>query len=161
MVDKVYYSSVDSGTTATEITFFNQNEADDGKTVSNLPANRTLRRSFNVRKMKLIPAPDITDADVLSLLEDSVIEVEVGNNEVISMPVMSAIGSTHEVFGSNGGLTTGQTDVAAVANPADGYNFREALTIPANTTFQITLTLSATFAANTSLTFILEGDEAA
>lgn len=159
MADKVYYSVVDSGTTATTLTFFNQNEGDDGEVLSNLSENKKLQRDFVLRRMALIPSSDITNADALKLMEKAVVKLTINRSEVIKMPAAYVLGSSFEVFGSNGGLTTGQTDVVGLNKPQNGYEFTEAPTIPANTEFDVKLILNTAFATDTALTFVIEGTE--
>ena len=159
MADKVFYDVVATGTSATTLTFFNHNEGDDGETTCNLSENRKVQAPLTIERIALIPASDITDADALKLMEKSIIKLVINRNEIIKMPTSMALASAYEAFGSNGGLTTGQTDVVGLHKGQNGYEFKEPVSLPANTEFYIDIVNASAFAADTNLTVVIEGKE--
>ena len=159
MADKIYYDVVATGTSATTISFFTHTEKSDGITITNLTESNKLDRDFTLRRIELVPASDITASDCVKLFEKAVVEIKVDNQRVFIAPAVALLTDAFVAFGSNGGLTSGQTDVAGPHATLNGYEFSEPITIPANTKFEVDLKLGSAFGTDTNLTMILYGSE--
>jgi len=159
MADKIYYDVVATGTSDTTISFFTHTEKSDGVTVTNLTESNKLDRDFTLRRIELIPASDITASDCVKLFEKAVVEIKIDNRRVFVAPASLLLTDAYVAFGSNGGLTSGQTDVAGPHATLNGYEFSEPITIPANTKFEVDLKLGSAFGTDTNLTMCLIGSE--
>lgn len=159
MAKKTYYASKASGTTSSDkLTFFNVNRIDDGENVTNLDADAQVLKEFNVKKMIVYVAGDITAADAVKLTEKSIVKLTVGTNEMLIIPLQMAFSAAEYKLSSNGGLTSGNTDVLSLNNPSDGYTIENEVKIPANTTFKVETYTSAEFATDTNIMIALVGE---
>jgi len=158
MAEKVYYDVVASGTSATTLTFFAHNEADDGLTTTNLPSDSKVLRDFNIRRIELIPAGDIDVADAQKLTEKAVVEVIIDNKRVLAMPAALAFTDAGIDFYSEPG-NTGTSEYIKASGTLGGYELREPITVPANTQFNVKLHLGSAFGTDTNLTIALIGSE--
>ncbi len=158
MAEAVYYDTVATGTSATTHNFFAHNEADDGITTTNLPSDGKVPRDFNIRRIELIPAGDIDVADAQKLTEKAVIEVIVDNKRVLALPAAMAFSDAGIDFYSEPG-NTGTSEYVKASGTLGGYELREPVTIPANTTFGVKLYIASAFGTDTNLTCALVGSE--
>ena len=158
MAEKVYYDVVASGTSATTLTFFAHNEADDGLTTTNLPSDSKVLRDFNIRRIEFIPASDISAADAQKLTENAVIEVIIDNKRVLAIPAALAFTDAGVSVYPEPGVTETNEYVKA-SGTLGGYELREAITVPANTQFNVKLHIGTAFATDTNLTLALVGSE--
>ena len=158
-MDKIYYDVVATGTSNTTHSFLTHTEKSDGLTTSNLTEANKMDRDFTMDRIELIPASDITAADALKLFEDAVVEIKIGNGRVFVAPAALMLTDAFVSFGSNGGLTSGQTDQTGAHSTMNGYTFKEPITIPANTKVEVDLKCGSAFAADTNITACLQGSE--
>ncbi len=159
MADKVYYDVVATGTSATTHSFFTHTEKSNGLTTTNLTESNKLDKDFTLRRIELIPSSDIAADDCVKLFEDAVVEIKIDNQRVFVAPATLLLTDTYVAFGSNGGLTSSQTDVAGPHATLNGYEFSEPISIPANTKLEVDLKCGSAFGADTDLTMCLIGSE--
>ena len=160
MADKIYYDVVATGTSNTTHSFLTHTEKSDGKNVTNLTEANKLDKDFVLKRLELIPASDIDTTDALKLFEKAVIEIKIDNQRVFIAPAALCLTDAYVAFGSNGGLTSGNTDQTGVHATMNGYAFEEPINIPANTKLEVDLVCANAFATDTNLTMCLEGSSA-
>ena len=160
MADKVYYDVVATGTSNTTHSFFTHTEKSNGVTVTNLTEANKLDKDFVLKRLELIPASDITAADALKLFEKAMIEIKLDNQRLFIAPAPLALTDAYVAFGSNGGLTSSQTDQTGAHGTMNGYTFEEPLNIPANTKLEVDLITASAMSADTNLTMCLIGSSA-
>lgn len=151
MATKVYYDSIDTGTSATTLTFFAHNAADDGENITNLGTDSQLPESVAIKKIELIPAGDINVADAIKLTEKAILKVIVGTDEVLKMPAALALTSAGITFMPDSG-STGTNTYTRLSSTLDGFVLEEPIQVPANTIFNIKLVLNSAFGTDTTLT---------
>jgi len=151
---KIYYDTVATGTSATTLTFFAHNEADDGETVTNLATDNQLPEPVEIRKIELIPAGDIAVSDAIKLTENAVIKVIVGTNEVIKFPAALALTSAGLEFMPDAG-STGTNTYTRLSSTLDGFELEEPIVVDANTKINVKLVLGSAFGTDTNLTMCL------
>ena len=154
MPHKVYYDTVATGTSATVLTFFAHNEADDGETVTNLATDNQLPEPVEIRKIELIPAGDIDISDAIKLTENAVIKVIVGTNEVIKFPAALALTSAGITFMPDAG-SSGTNTYTRLSSTLDGFELEEPIVVDANTKINVKLVLGSAFGTDTNLTMCL------
>lgn len=151
MPSKVYYDSIDTGTSATTLTFFTHNAADDGENVTNLGTDNQLPESVRIKRIELITAGDITVADAIKLTKKAILKVIVGTNEVLKIPAALAFSSAGITFMPDSG-STGTSTYTRVSSTLDGFSLEEPIEVPVGTTFNIKLVLDSAFGTDTTLT---------
>lgn len=157
MADQIYYDLVATGTSNTTHSFLTHTEKSDGKTTTNLTEANKLDKDFVLKRLELIPASDIDTTDALKLFEKAVIEIKIDNQRLFIGPAALCLTDAFVGFGSNGGLTSGNTDQTGVHSTMNGYAFDEPITIPANTKLEVDLICGSAFSTDTNLTVCLEG----
>ena len=155
MAYRVYYDKVSTGTTATELVFFAHNEADDGELVTNLASDNQLPEDFTLERIELIVPPTIAIADAEKLAK-GVMKIKIGTDEPLKLPVALAFSdNTISVYAEPG--NTGTAEYVEAKGTLGGVQLAEALTIPANTKFNIYVELPSAFGTDTELIMCLHG----
>ena len=155
MADAIYYHTKASGT-GTSIKFFNTNEGASGEVVTNLPTTNQLNRNFTLHKLKIRFSQDLVQADALKLSEGAIVKLIVNKDEVIKMPLIDCVSNTR----IEAAMTENAGDLWQLFKPAqDGYEFKEPVTIPANTFFEVEIVLESGLGTDTDVTCTLEGTE--
>ena len=155
MADYVYYDVVSTGTSDTEFTFFSH-DVTDGVLVTNLTEKNKLDRDFELRRLELIPAADISVTDAQKLMEKAIIEIEVNEQTLIRFPAALALTSAGIHFYTEPG-NSGTEEYVRIDSTLDGYQFDEPIRIPANTPFKVILKINSAFGTDTNLTIAMHG----
>lgn len=153
MADWVLYDNQASGTSATTITFFNDDEGTSKVYNTDMPQKAQLDYDFEVHEIILRPSSDIARADLLKLVEGSVIVLKIGDVDVIKIPTFMCLGDFH--FSTEG--TAGTGEVMSASNYGGGFRLNEPIRIPANTTFKLNLELESALGTDTDLIAVLRG----
>lgn len=154
MADWVVYDVEASGTSATTITFFNDDEGSSGVYNTNMPQKAQLDYDFTVTEITLRPSTDIARADLLKLVEGSVLRFRISDTDVLKVPTFLCLGDFH--FSTEGTVGTGE--IMNAANYGGGFKLTEPITIPANTTFKVELVLESALGTDTDLICVLRGN---
>jgi len=155
MADKCYYDTQATGTTSTEITFFSHTFA-DGENVTNLTESYKLDRDFELRRIELIPAADISVSDAQKLMEKSVIKLYIDDQPVLELPTPAVLTSCGIDVHTEPG-NTGTSQYVKVSSTLDGYQLEEPIRIPAGTRFYVKLFIDSAFGTDTNLMIALYG----
>lgn len=155
MAYRVYYDKVSTGTTSTNIVFFAHNEADDGELVTNLATDNQLPEDITIERIELIVPPSTAPADVENLMK-GIIKIKVGTDEPLKFPAALAFSDNHLRVDAEPG-NTGTAVYTAAIGTLGGIQLAEALSIPANTKFNVYLVLPNPMSADTELMIALHG----
>jgi len=158
MAYKVYYDKVSTGTTATTLTFFAHNEADDGELVTNLANDNQLPEDFDIRRIELLVPPSCTITDAEKLYK-AIMKIKIGTDEVLKVPVaMAFTDNSISVYVEPG--NTGANEYVEVKGTLGGIELPEPIRVPRQTRFNIEIELPSAFSADTELMLVLHGTTA-
>ena len=153
MADWVVYDNVASGTSATSIKFFNDDEATSGVYNTDMPTSSQLDYDFEVHEIILRPSSDIARADLLKLVEGSVVKMKISDTDVLKVPTFMCLGDFH--FSTEGTVASGE--IMSASNYSGGFVLREPLRIPRDTKFEVSLELESALGTDTDLICCLRG----
>lgn len=158
MAYKVYYDKVASGTTATELTFFTHNEADDGELVTNIPSDNKLPENVTINRIELIPAGGIAEADAHNLLTEGILKIIIKDTEVLKFPAALAFSDNHvrlDAYVEAGNTGTAAEKHMACVGTLGGIEIPGGIQVPKDTRFNVKLVLGSAFSADTNLVLAL------
>lgn len=158
MAYKVYYDKVSTGTSATTLTFFAHNEADDTELVTNLANDNQLPEDFDIRRIEILVPPSITIGDAEKLMK-SIMKVKIRNDEVLKVPTAMAFSDNSVSFAAEPG-NTGTAEYVECRGTLGGIELPEPIRVPRQTRFNIEIELPSAFSADTDLIIVLHGTTA-
>ena len=154
MGDQIYYH-LSAGGTGLTTSFFNTNEGASGELITNIPTTNQLSKPFEVHKLKVRFAQDLIQADCLEISESSILKFKIGKEEILKLPVIDCLsGSRIEAS-----MTETAGDLWQMIGPQDGYVFKQPVTIPASTFFEVVIVHTSGLSTGTGITCTLEGVE--
>ena len=153
MADWVVYDNVASGTSSTSLKFFNDDEATSGVHNTDMPTKSQLDYDFEVHEIILRPSSDIARADLLKLVEGSVVKMKISDTDVLKVPTFMCLGDFH--FSTEGTAASGE--IMSASNYGGGFALREPLRIPRDTKFEVSLELESALGTSTDLICCLRG----
>jgi len=155
MAYRVYYDKVTVTSGSSSAVFFAHNEADDGELVTNLATDNQLPEDFTLERIELIVPPSASPADVENIMK-GIIKIKVGTDEPLKFPAALAFSDNHMRLDAEPG-NTGTAEYTAAIGTLGGIQLTEALSIPANTKFNIYLITPSGMSADTDLVMALHG----